>query len=878
MGARIAEYRWAETPLGDLADWDEPLRQAVALIVGSAIPMSVVWGPDLTLLYNDACRELYGAARYASSLGKPAAQAWPGPDAGFDELRGVVDSGSPFLALNKAVWLDRNEPREPSYLTFGHAPLQSVAGETAGVLTVFLENEELATERERAAHVAELGEAKSAFFAALSHEFRTPLALIAAPLEQALDERATLPRDVAKGLTVARVNVARLTRMVDALLDFSRLEATRVVPNLSRLDLVRFTRGLAANFAPAMERAGLDFTAEVDDAVGEVSVDQDMYERIVLNLLSNALKYTPAGAVRFTLTADGPAHYLVAVTDTGVGIAPDDQGRVFERFERVTAARTSRTTTGAGIGLAMVKELTELLGGTVELESAPDVGSTFRVRLPRAPERPDRPGHSITPRGVDSFVAEIDQWQPSAERTSRGASHAHRPKLVLVEDAPDLTEYLVDLLSDTYDVVAFPDAEGAVEALRDGGAELLLSDMRLPGMDGVELTALVRADPALRDLPVLVLSSQADGETSASALLAGADDYVVKPFIPHDLRARLAAKLNQAKVRSMDSAWRRAVIATLSEAVMIFDSEGLVIEVNDAFTQLFGYGLDDGPLRPPYPWWPTREEDPAAFEAVQKIYAQAERGGPARAELMMFTRDRKPIWVNTTGATVNNPETGASIHIRTVRDVTRARAAQERRTAAAQVSADFSSIDDLATLMGVARHGLELLFDGECTIQLTLSEGSVLFSRGRVVEADELGEQTRRGLAGKPSPDTVSLRPGILLVASASTQCRAWVQFPKPRRIGPDEMIVADLLAQALALAVDRLLSSKEAAEREAGLVQALASHRLIGQAVGILVERHRLLPAQAFDKLRRASQNRNLKVRDLAARVIETGSDPENA
>ena len=402
--------------------------------------------------------------------------------------------------------------------------------------------------------------------------------------------------------------------------------------------------------------------------------------------------------------------------------------------------------------------------------------------------------------------------------------------------------------------------------------------MRLPGMDGVELTALVRAEPSLRDLPVVVLSSQADGETSASALLAGADDYVVKPFTPSDLRARLAAKLNQAKVRSMDSAWRRAVIATLSEAVLIFDSNGLVIEVNDAFTQLFGYSLEDGPLRPPYPWWPTREEDPEAFEAVHRIYAKAGQGAPASAELLMFTRDRKPIWVSTTGATVRNPETGASVHIRTVRDITRAKAAQERRTAAAQVSSDFSSIDDLATLMGVARHGLELLFDGECTIQLALAEGSVLFSRGRVVEPDELGEQTRRGLAGKPSPDTVSLRPGILLVASASKQCRAWVQFPKPRRIGPDEMIVADLLAQALALAVDRLLSSKEAAEREAGLVQALTSHRLIGQAVGILVERHRLLPAQAFDRLRRASQNRNLKVRDLAARIIETGSDPENA
>lgn len=875
LGARVADFDWAATPLGAVDDWDEGLRQLVAVVLASPLPMAVYWGPELTVIYNQACLGLYGESRFASALGLPAAQVWPESPSVVGELRGVLETGAPVLAVNRLVWLDRAAAGEESYLTFGYAPIPASDGGVGGVLATVIETTELVLEREQAAQDAELGEAKSAFFAALSHELRTPLALVAAPIEQALEKRADLSAETRKGLTVARANVARLTRMVDALLDFSRLQAARVVPDLTRADVARLTRGLAANFAPAMERATLGFEIDVADLPRQVGIDQDMYERIVLNLLSNALKYTPSGSVRLVLRQDGADHYLVEVSDTGIGIAEADQGRVFERFERLQTPRGARVAGGAGIGLAMVRELTQLLGGAVSLESTPGVGSTFRVRLPFDPAPSERAGHSITPRGVESFVAEIEEWQPAAGRPRR-RTQQRKPRLLLAEDAADLTEYLTDLLSESYEVVTVADGEAALAWLKVEPADLLLCDLRLPGLDGVEVVTQVRAVAALRDLPTVLLSSQADDETAARALLAGADDYIVKPFVPSDLKTRLAAKLNQARVRSVDAAWRRAVISSLEDGVLIFDSQGLVIDVNEAFTEILGYSLDDGPLRPPYPWWPTEAEDAEALQEIRQMYDRASQGSPASAEFLVFTKDRKPTWVRSTGATIPNPDTGQSVHVRTVRDVTRARAAQERRTAAAQVSADFSSIDDLATLMGVARHGLDLLFDGESTIQL--DQSPILFSRGREVEWDELDEAVRRGLSGTPSPDTVSYRPGILLVASASTQCRAWVQFPKPRRIGPDEMIVADLLAQALALAVDRLISSQEAAEREAGLVQALASHRLIGQAVGILVERHRLLPGQAFDKLRRASQNRNLKLRDLAARVIETGADPENA
>ena len=216
--------------------------------------------------------------------------------------------------------------------------------------------------------------------------------------------------------------------------------------------------------------------------------------------------------------------------------------------------------------------------------------------------------------------------------------------------------------------------------------------------------------------------------------------------------------------------------------------------------------------------------------------------------------------------------------VRTFRDITGQKESQARRTAAARISADLATGDDLATLLSVAQHGFEVLFGGGSTTQLDVDE-RYLFGGGRRITPDEVAEGARAGLAGTTSADATNLRPGILLLPQTSTAgVRVWVQFRKPRRIPTEEMIVADLLAQAFALSVDRVLSAEQAATINASLTLAIESHRSIGQAVGILVERYRLPPGQAFDRLRKASQNRNMKVRELAARVVDTGADPETA
>jgi PAS domain S-box-containing protein len=744
------------------------------------------------------------------------------------------------------------------------------------VEAALLSEHEALAERRRSSDLAELDAARSAFFAGISHEFRTPLALISAPVQDVLERDPGLAAESRERLALVQDNVERLRRMVEAMLDFSRMEAGRLVPALEEADVSLLAGGLAASFAPAFTRAGLEFGADVPELSTTALLDRDFFERIVSNLLSNALKFTTTGRVDLRLReADGC--YEVEVSDTGLGIDPADHDRVFRRFERLPPRPGARSSTGAGIGLAMVRNLSRLLGGDASVASVPGEGSTFTVRLPFRPSvAPGVSGQSVTPRHVASFLAEIDRWVGPDPTHPGGPEGA--PRLLLAEDDPDLARFLADCLRTEYAVTLAPDGVAALEVLRDAGADLVLSDVTMPVLDGVELVGEIRRDPALRHLPVLLLSSSGgDAAAAGISLLGGADDYLTKPFSLADLRSRLAANLARVRERSADAAWRRAIIESLRDPLLVLDADGEVLELNQAFTTRFGYSLADGPIRPPYPWWPTEQEQPGAAGVMTGLLAEAQARREVEAEVLFFTRDREQVWVHSTGSAVDQPD-GRSTRIRVLRDITKEKQAQQRRSAAAAVSADFAMVDELGDLLGTAEHGFELLFDGGSTIQLDLGE-RYLFASRRQVTAEELVESVATGLAGSPSPDTSSLRPGILLVPQTSTiPARAWVQFPRPRRIGIDEMIAADLLAQGFGLAVDRVITLQRAADRQANLETALESHRLIGQAVGILVERHRLLPAAAFDRLRRASQARNLKLREIATRVIETGAEPDTA
>lgn len=875
MGPRVASFDWTTTPLGPIETWPVPFRDAVTLCLGSKLPMSVQWGLELVLIYNDACRDLYGEDRFATALGRPMLEVWPeSADHITEHVLETMLNGTPYFAVDEPFLINRGASVEECFFTTSTAPIID-DGRPIGVFTAFVETTADVSSHRMVAEMTAIDSAKSAFFAGVSHELRTPLALISAPVQDILERDTGLSDPTRRALALVQSNVARLSRMVEAMLDFSRMEAGRLVPAIEPVDVAALTRSLAGDFAPAFERAGLEFVVDVPDLPTPPLLDRDFLERIVSNLLSNALKYTPSGRVRLWLADDGD-HYVIGVADTGIGVGLDDLDRIFAKFERLPTKPGSRSAAGAGIGLAMVRQLSRLLDGEVTVESVVGKGTTFTVRLPVQPTRaPGVVGESVTPRRVNSFLAEIETWM-EPERLPRPVPSGTSAALLVVEDDPEMARFLVEVLADDYEVTVVGDGADAMEALRAGGIDIVLTDLAMPNMDGIELVRAIRADVSLREVPVVMLS--ASGDASARGLAMGADDYVVKPFTVEDVRDRLASNLARARERSADAAWRRAVLYALRDPLVIFDREGRVVELNQAFTDLFGYSMADGPFTPPFPWWPTEEEDPQARAEIQQWLADALRTDDVDAEVLFYTSDRRPVWVHSTGSSVDQPRSGVSARIRVLRDITRDKQARDRRAAAARVSADFAHADDLETLLGVAEHGFELLFDGGSTIQVMV-ERPYLFASGKVVDHGDLPEEVAVGLGGQPSPDTTNPRSGILLVPPASTTgARAWVQFPRPRRISLDELIAADLLAQAFGLAVDRVVALQRSEERRANLEAAIDSHRLIGQAVGILVERHRLTPGEAFDRLKQASQNRNLKLREVASRVVETGTEPENA
>ncbi len=282
----------------------------------------------------------------------------------------VLGREAPLAVLVAAV--SPRKALDEQYRTFYNL----VAGQVTAALSEALAYEQ---ERKRAEALAELNRAKSHFLSNVSHEFRTPLTLMLGPLEDAIAGRATGPEP----LEMVHRNGLRLLKLVNALLDFSRIEAGRVEPELAYVDLATLTAEIASTFRSLMERGGLRFTVDCPPLERPVAVDRKMWEKIVLNLLFNAFKYTPAGEVAVSLRTGG-GRVELCVRDTGVGIPEDELPRVFERFHRVHNTR-GRTHEGAGIGLALVHELAKLHGGTVTVTSREGEGSAFTVSLPITP-------------------------------------------------------------------------------------------------------------------------------------------------------------------------------------------------------------------------------------------------------------------------------------------------------------------------------------------------------------------------------------------------------------------------------------------------------------------------------------------------------------
>ncbi|ODT45923.1 MAG: hypothetical protein ABS70_02025 [Nitrospira sp. SCN 59-13] len=421
-------------------------------------------------------------------------------------------------------------------------------------------------ERRRAEALAELDRAKTVFFSNVSHEFRTPLTLLLGPLEEALRAEHNLSAEVRHDLTVAHRNGLRLLKLVNTLLDFSRIESGRIQACYEPVDYAGFTAELASNFRSAIERAGMRLVIECHPLPEPIWVDREMWEKIVLNLLSNAFKFTFEGdiAVRTSLL---DSHAELVISDTGIGIAAGDLPHIFERFHRIREAR-SRTHEGTGIGLALVQELVTLHGGSIGVTSSPGVGTAFTVRIPTGSSHlpPDRLGapreFTSTALGATPFVEEALRWLP-AEVSVKSAPERQATlvdagpsspifcgdSILLADDNADMRDYVTRLLSGQYHVEAVADGESALRAALEHPPDLVLADIMMPGMDGLDLLRTLRAEPTLRQVPIILLSARAGEEAKVLGLEAGADDYLVKPFAARELLARVRTHLELARER-----------------------------------------------------------------------------------------------------------------------------------------------------------------------------------------------------------------------------------------------------------------------------------------------------------------------------------------
>jgi PAS domain S-box-containing protein len=452
-------------------------------------------------------------------------------------------------------------------------------------------------EQKRAEALAELDRAKTAFFSNVSHEFRTPLTLMLGPLEDELRENPAA-RD---RLEIAHRNSLRLLKLVNTLLDFSRIEAGRIEASFEPTDLAALTSELASVFRSAIEKAGLRLVVDCPPLPEPVYVDREMWEKIVLNLLSNAFKFTFEGEIKVALRRRNKRVEL-SVSDTGVGIPKSELPKIFQRFHRARGAK-SRTYEGTGIGLALAQELARLHGGEIKARSREGEGSTFTVIVQTGVDHlpADRISAarqlSPTKLGALPFVEDALRWLPDetvvgstssasdespheVESMENGQPAADKPRVLVADDNADMRAYVKRLLGQRYHVEVVPDGQAALEAARSRPPDLALTDVMMPGLDGFGLLKELRADERTRAIPVIMLSARAGAEARVEGLYAGADDYLTKPFSASELVARVDSQLAMARLRRESEERVRGVNADLNRRVA--ELERANVEIRDS--------------------------------------------------------------------------------------------------------------------------------------------------------------------------------------------------------------------------------------------------------------------------------------------------------
>jgi signal transduction histidine kinase/CheY-like chemotaxis protein len=739
MGARTAEAK----------DSASACRLAAGILSAAPadVPFALFYLPDAS-----------GQLECVAATGLPEETLAQGAEAARWPLEEALRTGRPVLVEDVESRLG-GEPQESQSRALVLPLAQPATGGPAGVLVAGLARRlllderyqsflELAAghvgtaiasarafeeERRRAESLAELDRAKTAFFSNVSHELRTPLTLILGIVEEQLRRPSGPPEEQRAQGEVLRRSALRLLRMVNALLDFSRIESGRVQALYEPTDLPRLTAELASVFRSAVERAGLRFTVECEDVPEPVYVDRGMWENVVFNLLSNALKFTSEGEIAVSLRA-GASGVELAVRDTGAGIPPEEVSRVFQRFHRVRGVR-GRAHEGTGIGLALVQELVKLHGGSVSASSRLGQGSTFTVSVPfgSAHLPPDqvggpRPLGAAAPDVGAPFLEEALRWLPAGGEEPRAAPsgpEGERPRILLADDNADMRDYLRRLLEQRYRVHAVADGDEALAAALADPPDLVLADVMMPGRDGFELLRALRNHPRTNMVPVVLLSARAGEESRVEGLESGADDYLVKPFGARELVARVAAHLEIARMRreaaaSVHEAWDRLQMAVSAGGVATWAWDLTTGTVTGDEHLAFLYSLEPESAAAGLPVHAYLEavhvEDrPRVAAAIAEL---ARTGGPYEMEYRVHSADGQLRWVASQGSVPpqqpGRPGRTLGVHI----DITARKRAEEekqrlldqaRLAGEAAVQANRSKDDFLATLSHELRSPLNAI-------------------------------------------------------------------------------------------------------------------------------------------------------------------------
>lgn len=767
--------------------------------------------------------------------------AWHGPPVQALVVPLLQQGGAPVGFLVAA--LNRYRPYDDGYRGF----VELVAGHiAAGVCSA----RSYRAQQQRAEELAELDRAKTTFFSNISHEFRTPLTLILGPVDD-LRNRPTAPDEGSRHeLDLVHRNALRLAKLVNTLLDFSRIQAGRMQALFEPIDLSAVTAELASVFRSAIERAGLTFTVECPPLDEPVYLDREMWEKVVLNLLSNALKYTFDGSITVRTSRQG-ADAVVTVSDTGIGVPAQQIPRLFERFHRIESAR-ARSTEGSGIGLALVKELVSLHGGTISAESREGMGTAFTVRLPfgTAHLPADEIGSPAAARPVPGataqpYLQEALRWLPTGSTPPDTGSTAtmtaiaptetagERVRVVVADDNTDMREYLTNLLRTSgYEVTAVTDGRQALEAIRSQLPEIVVSDVMMPNIDGLQLLATLRNDPRTAALPVLLLSARAGQEESIEGLLAGADDYLVKPFAAAELLARVRANVELARLRSHQARWRTALVDSLQEAFFVCDEHGAVIEINAAFTEILGYGPEDLPYEPIHPWWPDAETDPESFREVESAFETMLNRTHGAFTVPVRHRDGHRRWVAATFNHADDPATGRRVMVGTLRDVTAEHYVAQRQTALAALNQQLAQADTLddalrgaaQELLGVwkARRILALTFDD--TAHATAPH---LVCAGEPMQWGDLalGEQQRFAALRHGdllTPVTESAGAAGIALQHPAGVLVIWVELSERRPFTPEDQTLLTVLSGRLGQGLQRVYQLDRQRETAVALQRAM--------------------------------------------------------